>query len=118
MSLDLKTLIKARKEEKKTRLYWDFDTRHALCFPLLVNTEMGFVQKKEKKKIKRRCDRAEEPAGCWRPLTCRLMKLDVVSEDVLPSERLKRLLRLGNFLGSCEEKTHVTFLFHCIFLFF
>lgn len=36
--------------------------------------------------------------------TCRLMKLDVVSEDVLPSERLKRLLRLGNFRGSCEEE--------------
>lgn len=36
-------------------------------------------------------------------LTCRLMKLDVVSEDVLPSERLKRLLRLGNFLGSCNK---------------
>lgn len=35
------------------------------------------------------------------------MKLDVVSEDVLPSERLKRLLRLGNFLGSCDERdTH------------
>lgn len=34
------------------------------------------------------------------------MKLDVVSEDVLPSERLKRLLRLGNFLGSCEEEMH------------
>lgn len=33
------------------------------------------------------------------------MKLDVVSEEVLPSERLKRLLRLGNFLGSCDE-TH------------
>lgn len=32
------------------------------------------------------------------------MKLDVVSEDVLPSERLKRLLRLGNFLGSCDER--------------
>lgn len=37
-------------------------------------------------------------------LTCRLMKLEVVSEDVLPSERLKRLLRLGNFLGSCEHQ--------------
>lgn len=36
--------------------------------------------------------------------TCRLMKLDVVSEDVLPSERLKRLLRLGNFLGSCDDR--------------
>lgn len=35
------------------------------------------------------------------------MKLDVVSEDVLPSERLKRLLRLGNFLGSCDQRdTH------------
>lgn len=42
-----------------------------------------------------------------RAFTCRLMKLDVVSEDVLPSERLKRLLRLGNFLGSCDERhTH------------
>lgn len=48
----------------------------------------------------------------WRPLTCRLMKLDVVSEDVLPSERLKRLLRLGNFLGSYEQKTNVAFFFN------
>lgn len=39
-------------------------------------------------------------------LTCRLMKLDVVSEEVLPSERLKRLLRLGNFLGSWMTHTH------------
>lgn len=31
------------------------------------------------------------------------MKLEVVSEDVLPSERLKRLLRFGNFLGSCDD---------------
>lgn len=36
-------------------------------------------------------------------LTCRLMKLDVVSEEVLPSERLKRLLRFGNFLGNCRD---------------
>lgn len=40
----------------------------------------------------------------FRAFTCRLMKLDVVSEDVLPSDRLKRLLRLGNFLGSCDER--------------
>lgn len=36
--------------------------------------------------------------------TWRLMKLDVVSDDVLPSERLKRLFRLGNFLGSCDDR--------------
>lgn len=41
--------------------------------------------------------------------TCRLMKLEVVSEDVLPSERLKRLLRLGNFLGSCEHQEDTWF---------
>lgn len=32
-----------------------------------------------------------------------MMKLDVVSEQVLPSERLKRLLRFGNFLGNCGD---------------
>lgn len=37
------------------------------------------------------------------------MKLEVVSEDVLPSERLKRLLRLGNFLGSCEHEEDTWF---------
>lgn len=41
---------------------------------------------------------------CVDAFTCRLMKLEVVSEDVLPSERLKRLLRLGNFLGSCGHR--------------
>lgn len=43
-------------------------------------------------------------SGCEEAFTWRLMKLEVVSEDVLPSERLKRLLRLGNFLGSCGHR--------------
>lgn len=62
---------------------------------LLQNVQVS-EQIKWKEKPKEKC------------FTCRLMKLDVVSEDVLPSERLKRLLRLGNFLGSCDkkQKTH------------
>lgn len=49
------------------------------------------------------------PVCCVDAFTCRLMKLEVVSEDVLPSERLKRLLRLGNFLGSCEHREDTCF---------
>lgn len=61
------------------------------------------VQRKTACKAREGCP--ERPgSGREEAVTWRLMKLEVVSEDVLPSERLKRLLRLGNFLGSCGHR--------------
>lgn len=37
------------------------------------------------------------------PLTCLRRMLEVVSDEVLPSERLKRLLRFGSLRGLCGE---------------